>query len=662
MRIGLFSDTYLPDVNGVVSSVELLRKKLSEEGHEVYVICTHPGLIKVEKEGNIIRLPGIEFKKLYGYAIASPVHYFLIDDIEKLNLDIIHVHTEFGVGIFAQMCADKLHIPLVRTYHTTYEDYTHYVNFLGLDSIDKAAKKIIANLSKMFGNNCMRLISPSAKTKEMLLRYGIKTPIEIIPTGTELALFNNDNTSLERKLAIRQECGIKDDEKLMLYVGRIAQEKSLDLVIRSFKKVKEKGLKVKLAVIGGGPDLENLEKMAKDEGVDDLIYFGNKRPFKEVPDYYHSADAFISASTTETQGMTYVEAMSSGLVIFARRDECLEELLFEDETGFYFDDEDELVAKIEKFLALDKDTYLKMSARSKEITKVYDADLFAEKILKLYKEAISEYHRYYLITKTKLKDDHVVLELENSYHQSEKLIVSLDDFYENGLRKNDKIKISLFDTLKDKEEEVIAYKAALNKLALKDHTIKQMYDYLTKKFEDLSIEKINKIIDRLIERGLLDDAKYANNHIEGFEAKLLSSRHMINMLRKDGVSPDIIKETVLEDDDKEFKKASKLALKYQGSIHNKSFKMKKQMILKKLMNEGYTYDIAMKAIDTLDFSNDIISESEVIRKEAKKTKSRYERTLNGTDLRNRVYHTLASKGFSSENIYAILSEMEWDDE
>ena len=126
MRIGLFSDTYLPDVNGVVSSVELLRKKLSEEGHEVYVVCTHPGLIKVEKEGNIIRLPGIEFKKLYGYAIASPVHYFLTDDIEKLNLDIIHVHTEFGVGIFAQMCADKLHIPLVRTYHTTYEDYTHY--------------------------------------------------------------------------------------------------------------------------------------------------------------------------------------------------------------------------------------------------------------------------------------------------------------------------------------------------------------------------------------------------------------------------------------------------------------------------------------------------------------------------------------------------------
>ena len=112
MRIGLFSDTYLPDINGVVSSVELLRKKLEEMGNEVYVICTYPGLIKVQREGNIIRLPGIEFKKLYGYAVTTPFHYFLIDDIKDLNLDIIHVHTEFGVGIFAQICADKLHIPL----------------------------------------------------------------------------------------------------------------------------------------------------------------------------------------------------------------------------------------------------------------------------------------------------------------------------------------------------------------------------------------------------------------------------------------------------------------------------------------------------------------------------------------------------------------------
>lgn len=662
MRVGLFSDTYLPDINGVVSSVELLRKKLTENGCEVYVICTYPGLVKVKREGHIIRLPGIEFKKLYGYAITGPVHLLMIDEIGKLDLDIIHVHTEFGVGIFAQMCADRLHIPLVRTYHTTYEDYTHYVNFLGLDSVDKAAKKIIANLSKMFGDKCMRLISPSAKTKDMLVRYGVKTPIVIIPTGTELDVFRKENTSEEKIVSIKQECGIPEDFKMLLYVGRIAAEKSIDLLIRAFVKVKERNLKIKLVIIGGGPDLEELMAMSDELGLKDYVYFGNKRPFTQVPSYYHSADAFISASTTETQGMTYVEAMASGLPIFARRDECVDGLLFEGETGYYFDDEDELVSKIADFMQLDSDRLCKMSRDCLEKVEKYDADVFAENIYELYENSIAEYNRYYLIVKTKLKDDHVVLELENSYHSKEDLIVSLDDFYEYGLRKNGKMKIQTFDDLKVKENEVLAYRACLRKLAIKDYTIKQMYDYLTKKYETMPIKQINDIVDRLIERHLLDDEKYARSHIAGLEAKLMSSSHIINLLRKDGVAPEIIEKVVVADEDAEFIKCKKLAVKYQSSIKGKSYRYKKQLILKKLLNDGYSYEIANVAIEGIDFSEDIVNESEVIRKEAKKARSRYAKSLSGTQLRNRVFHYLASKGFSSENIYAILSEMEWDDE
>ena len=127
MRVALFTDTYLPDVNGVVTSIELLRKELEKHGHDAYVVCTYPGVMKIKQEGKIIRLPGIEVKQLYGYALASPIHYLFIDDLKKLNFDIIHVHTEFGVGIFAGIVAKQLHIPLVRTYHTTYEDYTHYI-------------------------------------------------------------------------------------------------------------------------------------------------------------------------------------------------------------------------------------------------------------------------------------------------------------------------------------------------------------------------------------------------------------------------------------------------------------------------------------------------------------------------------------------------------
>ncbi|MBQ1512275.1 MAG: glycosyltransferase, partial [Erysipelotrichaceae bacterium] len=115
MRVALFTDTYLPDINGVVSSIELLRKKLEEKGHEAYVVSTRPGLFKVKKEGRIIRLPGIELKSLYGYKLASPAHMLVLDELEEMNFDLFHVHTEFGVGIFASIAAKQLHIPLVRT-------------------------------------------------------------------------------------------------------------------------------------------------------------------------------------------------------------------------------------------------------------------------------------------------------------------------------------------------------------------------------------------------------------------------------------------------------------------------------------------------------------------------------------------------------------------
>ena len=142
MRIGLFSDTYLPDINGVATSVETLRKVLEENGHHVYVIANHKGLINLKREGNVLRLPGIELKWLYGYSMSSPLQLKAKDEIKAMNLDVIHVHTEFGVGIFGRLIAKELNIPLVSTYHTMYEDYTHYLNIFDIEIVEKA--KIIS--------------------------------------------------------------------------------------------------------------------------------------------------------------------------------------------------------------------------------------------------------------------------------------------------------------------------------------------------------------------------------------------------------------------------------------------------------------------------------------------------------------------------------------
>ncbi len=661
MRIGLFSDTYLPDVNGVVTSVELLRKKLCELGHEVFVICTYKGLLKVEKEGNIIRLPGIEAKKLYGYALTSPLHPLMMDEIKDLELDIIHLHTEFGVGIFGQMCAESLHIPLVRTYHTTYEDYTHYINFLHSDSFDKLAKKIVINWTKYLGRHCLRMIVPSKKTYDLLVSsYGLKVPIDIIPTGIELDRFDPKDKDDAECQKVKDSCKVGPKEKLLLYVGRVAQEKSIDLLIRTMSLAKD--LKVKLLIVGGGPDLENLKDLVNQSGLQDKVYFAGKVPFVEVPQYYHACDAFISASTSETQGMTYVEAMSSARIIFARRDECVKELLYEGENGFYFDNEQELYAKIKSFLALDEKKTNAMEEKSLSIAREFDAGVFAERVYSVYTKAMNAFHDYYLLKDVRLYNDYVKLKLENGFKEKEDLIVSLDSFLNEGLRKGMQLQSSTYDRLKMKETSILAYVDCLKALARKDYTIKQMYDHIQKKYDKIEIEDVNAVIERLLKQGLLNDEAYARSKIESFETKLFSYKHIFNSLRKDGVPIEIITKVLAQDEDRELKKAYKLALKYQNNYRQRSLKMQIVMLKRKLYEEGFTNEVIEMAIKDLDFSEASFNEIENLRREAKKAKERYSKKLEGTQLRNRVYHYLASKGYSSDNIYTILNEMRWKDE
>ena len=160
MRIGMFTDAYTPDINGVVSSIVTLKTALEKAGHEVFVVTTKSSASKDIVDDHVLRLAGIELDSFYGYVLTSPIHLSALEKIRKMNLDVIHVHTEFGVGIFARVVSNVLSIPLVSTYHTMYEDYTHYVNIFNLKSVDKVAKRAVYSLSKLYGEKCTALICP----------------------------------------------------------------------------------------------------------------------------------------------------------------------------------------------------------------------------------------------------------------------------------------------------------------------------------------------------------------------------------------------------------------------------------------------------------------------------------------------------------------------
>ena len=355
MRIGLFTDTYPPEINGVANSTYLLKNALTELGHDVYVITVNAkGGVDShwEEDGKTLRFKGTELRFLYGYVLTSPFHFKALQEIKNLNLDIIHDQTEFGVGIFAHICAMQLGIPLVSTYHTTYEDYTHYVNFIHSRTVDSYAKKGVAKVSRLYGDASISVIAPSKKTKDMLIGYHIRRDIDVIPTGLDLDEFHPSLHDARKTAEIRTKYGFSADDTVIVSVGRIAQEKSLDVVMQGFANAVKAGLSVKMLIAGDGPDFGRMKQMAADLDLEKDVVLAGAVPRKDIPSLYRACDLFASASLSETQGMTFIEALASGLPLLVRYDEVLQDLVSEGEDGWFFKDPDDFVTKLKVFLSL----------------------------------------------------------------------------------------------------------------------------------------------------------------------------------------------------------------------------------------------------------------------------------------------------------------------
>ncbi len=661
MRVGLFSDCYVPDINGVVSSIVTLKSELEKLGHEVYVVATMPNKPVEEDSTHIMRLSGVELKNFYGYVITQPIHLIALNQIKEWNLDVIHVQTEFGVGMFARIVAKTLGIPLVSTYHTQYEDYTHYINFLDLKAIDTVSKKAIAQFSKLLADTSVEVIAPSSKTKELLLKYGSKGRIHVIPTGLDLDRFDKSHSSKEDILKCREECHVKEDEAMIVFVGRIAKEKSIDLVIDGFNVLKKRNANAKFVIVGDGPGIHELKKQVQDLDLNDWVYFMGKKPASEVPLYYHAADGFVSASLSETQGMTFVEALASSTPVFARPDDVLDDLVYEGKTGFYFNDAEEFAQKVESFLSLNQDQKEEIAQCARVTAMKYDSAAFGKSVEQVYESAIHHFAKLFSIEKIKTKEDCVELTVESKI-ETIKVLVDLDTYVEYGLRKGSKITQECLDELLQKQKVMLAYLGCIKKLVTKDRTKKEMYDWLTMK-TDCSIGEINDLILKLEKRGLLDDERYAYSYLDSVKGLLMGRNKIIYNLRKKGVPYEIIEHLFdTMDSDDEVSNALKWALKIQPTIKDKSVKMKKYAMRNKLSAQGYNYDIINQVMEQLSFSAEESAELDNLRKVANKAKKRYMNRYSGTKLRNTVYRYCASQGFKQEDIYFVLSEMEWEDE
>ncbi len=386
MRIGIFTDTYPPYINGVSTSIKMLEKALRQKGHQVFIVTVNPNNMKYEYEdnGRIIRIPGIP-TGIYDYRLTGIYPIRVLNKIKSWKLDVIHSHTEFGVGTFARIVAKQYNIPLVHTYHTMYEDYTHYITH---GHFDKSSKKLTEYFTKFYcDKTATELIVPSQKTYALFKeKYKVDRTVHIVPTGIDVERFHREKLDVKKINNLKKKLKLKDSP-VIIYVGRLAQEKRVETLIEVQSSLVKK-YNAKLLIVGSGPDLESYKKLAKKYKLDNSIIFTGAVPWEEVPYYYAVSDIFATASVSETQGLTVIEAMASGLPVVAAHDKAFEGVVIDDLNGKFFKTKREYKKAIMQIL--DNSNTLKMMSEQAKITAdSHSLKYYADKIVYVYKRALS---------------------------------------------------------------------------------------------------------------------------------------------------------------------------------------------------------------------------------------------------------------------------------
>ena len=389
MRIGIFTEIYTPYICGVVTSEVMLKKALEKLGHEVYVVTANLESFhySYDEKERVLRIPGIP-TGIYETRLTSFYPFKAVNMIRKWNLDIIHTQTEFAIGTFARVIGKQFEIPVVHTYHTMYEDYKDYIT---KGYFDGPSTKIVRYITNFYCDKTIQeLIVPTKKTYDLFKKkYKYDRNVHIIPTGIEIERFYKEKIDQEKLKGIKKSLGFKSTDIIMLYLGRIGYEKNIEFLIKNHETILKKNPNVKLLIVGDGPDLDKHKEMAKKAKLTESVIFTGKVNWEETKYYYNLSDIFVTASDTETQGLTVVEALASSLPVVALDDEAFRTVVIDGLCGYLFKEKKEYV---EKALELINDKALRerMGSQGRINVEPFSSRYFAERVLDVYKSALKD--------------------------------------------------------------------------------------------------------------------------------------------------------------------------------------------------------------------------------------------------------------------------------
>lgn len=374
MRVGIFTNNYLPLRGGVTTAVETLSEGLKARGHCAWIFAPRfPGPSADPPE--IFRVPSLPAFTYPEFSLAIPWSRRLARIVDKLDLEIFHAQHPFLLGRAAERLARARGRPLVLTYHTHYEKYAHYVPLH-----QRLVERLAVSWSARFANRSDLVIAPSNAVRAELQRRGVARPIEVVPTGVPLHRFAPGDRSRARAVL-----GLPPADLILLYVGRLDREKSVELLLDAFPLVVDALPGARFLLVGQGTQGEKLRARARAVPAGERVSFLGGKPRDTLPDYYRAADLFWFASQTETQGLVLAEAHACGLPAVAVRAPGVEEVVSDGETGLLVKPDPQALAEAALGLLLDPGRRRAMGDRAREVaSRQFDAERQAGEIAALY--------------------------------------------------------------------------------------------------------------------------------------------------------------------------------------------------------------------------------------------------------------------------------------
>lgn len=347
MRIAIFTEAYLPRINGVVTHIKLLKEGLEARGHDVLIVTADGDAKEHYLENGVLHCPGIKLtKKLSGFETSVPVSRKRLNFVRDFKPDIIHVETEFGMGLCGVSIAKMLKIPLVYTMHTMYDEYIYYI---APRPLVKTVKKLSHKYMRVFANRANAITGPSEKCSEYLSSAGVKLPVNVIPNPVELDDFSPEHFDPEQKRAIREKFAIPQDAFVVVFVGRLGREKSIDLLIDYWNQSVKADENMYLFIIGGGPEEQVLRDQIAALGCGDRVIMSGRVEHPELPPYLLASDIYVTASLSDTNSISMLEGMAAGLPVLQRRDPINADQIKDGENGWSFDSPEEMAELLRKF-------------------------------------------------------------------------------------------------------------------------------------------------------------------------------------------------------------------------------------------------------------------------------------------------------------------------